>query len=111
MREEYEITICDTEEGREPFTEWIVSLKDEKLKRTVLLRIQRLRQGNFGHTRSLKDSVHELKIDIGPGLRVYFANIGLKILLLLGGGDKSTQNADIKKSKKLLEIYKQRNCL
>ena len=66
----------------------------------------RIRLGNFGYTRSVGQGVHELKIDYGPGYRVYFGQDGTKLVILLCGGDKRTQNADIKAAKAYWAAYK-----
>lgn len=62
MPDEYDFEIYATESGKEPFTIWLTSLKDRRTKTSVLLRIQRIRQGNFGDCKSLKDGLHELRI-------------------------------------------------
>lgn len=102
---EYEIIVYSKENGIEPFTDWVMSLKDKRAQNTVLLRIQRLRQGNFGDCKHF-DGIHELRIDYGPGLRIYLATIGKKIFLILGGGDKHTQSKDIKMAKLYLDNYR-----
>lgn len=107
MTEEYELEIYSTEAGKEPFNIWMASLKDKRATASIFLRLQRIRQGNFGDCKALKDGLHELRIHHGPGLRVYFAKVGSKILLLLGGGNKSSQEKDIEKCKAFLEDYKE----
>lgn len=94
-----------TENGRCPFDEWSNSLKDKKARAIVANRLNRLIQGNFGFCRRLKE-VWELKIDFGPGLRVYFAEEDLTIVVLLCGGDKSTQQQDISKAQEYWASYK-----
>jgi putative addiction module killer protein len=94
--------------GRSVFSEWLAGLKDRKAYAIVLNRIDRLRVGNLGYCRDLKDSVWEMKIDFGPGYRVYFARSGKTIYLLLAGGSKSTQDTDIKEAKKRWAEYKKR---
>lgn len=106
MTAEYDIEVYVTETGKEPFNEWLRSIKDSKTKRVILLRVQRIRQGNFGDCKSIRDGLHELRIAYGKGLRIYFANIGSKIVLLLGGGDKGSQDRDIDKCASYLEEYK-----
>jgi putative addiction module killer protein len=78
-------------EKTEAYREWIDELKD----RTGRARVDRLIHGNPGQHRDLTDGVSELKIDVGPGYRVYYTQRGTRILLLLAGGDKSTQQKDI----------------
>src|SRR5882724_8255171 len=83
-----------TDKGDVPFTDWLDHLKDRKARVAVEARVGRLRLGNVGYCRDLKDGVWELKIDFGPGYRVYFGRAGKHFYLLLAGGDKNSQNAD-----------------
>lgn len=71
------------------------------------MRIQRLREGNFGDFKSF-NGLYELRINFGPGYRIYCSKIGNRLILLLGGGDKSSQDRDIKKCKSYLEDHKRR---
>lgn len=77
------------------FDRWLGKLKDRRAVARILVRIDRLALGNPGDVRSVGGGVSELKIDYGPGYRVYFAQRGQALVLLLCGGDKSTQSADI----------------
>lgn len=77
------------------YREWIDALKDRAGRARILVRVDRLIHGNPGQHRDPTDGVSELKIDFGPGYRVYFAQRGERLLLLLAGGDKSTQQKDI----------------
>ena len=77
------------------YREWINALKDRVGRARVQVRVDRLVHGNPGKHRDLTDGVSELKIDIGPGYRVYYTQRGNRLLLLLAGGDKSTQQKDI----------------
>lgn len=86
------ITVKQTGE----FTAWLNALKDVQGKTRILSRIGRLAAGNPGEHRNLKGGVSELKIDVGPGYRVYYTQIGKVIIVLICGGDKSTQKTDIK---------------
>lgn len=107
---EYDIEIYSTENDKEPFNEWIESFKDKKTKVALLMRIQRLREGNFGDFKSF-DGIYELRVNLGPGYRIYCAKIGSRIILLLGGGNKSTQDRDINKCKSYLEDHNRRTQL
>ncbi|OGV64427.1 MAG: addiction module antitoxin RelB [Lentisphaerae bacterium RIFOXYA12_FULL_48_11] len=78
------------------FAEWIDGLRDAKGRARILVRIERLASGFFGDVRPVGEGVSELRIDCGPGYRVYFKKQGREIILLLVGGDKSTQDKDIK---------------
>ena len=85
-------------DGRVPFAEWFDALRDTRAKVKIDTRLERVKLGNLGDYRSVGEGVFELRIDYGPGYRVYFGQIGLTIVLLLCGGDKSTQNPDIRTS-------------
>jgi putative addiction module killer protein len=80
------------------FAEWIGRLKDHRARARINIRIQRLRGGNFGDHSSVGDGVSEMRIDYGPGYRVYMAIRGRTVVVLLCGGDKSTQRKDIDKA-------------
>ena len=82
-------------ETTDEYRAWIDSLKDQAGRARTLMRVDRLIHGNPGAYRNLTEGVAELKIDIGPGYRVYYGMRGSKLLLLLAGGDKSTQASDI----------------
>ncbi len=96
-----------TPQGKIPFARWLESLRDLKAVVKIETRLDRLRQGNFGNCRSLGDGVSELKIDYGPGYRIYFAQAGAIVILLLCGGNKSTQIRDIRKAKEYWYDYQQ----
>ena len=81
--------------GRDVFTDWLRQLRDTQAKVAILRRVNRLELGNFGDHKFLRDGDFELRVGIGPGYRVYFAKSGGAMILLLGGGDKSTQEGDI----------------
>ena len=82
----------------EVYLDWINSLKDRVGRARIQVRVDRLVHGNPGDHRNLTHGVSELKIDVGPGYRVYFARRGDQLLLLLGGGSKATQAKDIAKA-------------
>jgi putative addiction module killer protein len=88
------------------YLSWINELKDRAGRSRVLIRVDRLIHGNPGLHRNLTEGVSELKIDVGPGYRVYYNFRGGKLLLLLGGGAKSTQNKDIEKALELNRLFK-----
>jgi putative addiction module killer protein len=85
----------------EVFSTWFRKLRDENARARIQIRIRRLSLGNFGDVKPAGDGVSELRIDYGPGYRVYFQQIGTLLVLLLIGGDKKTQDADIARAKKL----------
>lgn len=83
------------------FSSWLRGLKDVVAKSKVIVRIKRLAQGNPGDVKHF-DGISEMRIDYGPGYRLYFAKEGDRLYLLLCGGDKSSQKKDIEKAKKML---------
>ncbi len=97
-----------TEDGREPFAEWLDSLRDMRAIDKIEKRLKRIQLGNLGDYKSVGEGVCELRIKYGPGYRVYFGQIGTTIVLLLCGGDKSTQDKDILKAKELWRDYERR---
>ena len=88
------------------FDKWMNSLKDLRGKIAIARRIERMSQGNFGDVKSVGANISELRIKVGPGYRVYFTKYKEKLIVLLVGGDKSTQSKDISKAKALLEELK-----
>ena len=88
-----------TPDSREPFEEWLNSLKDKKTQAIVLERLNRVRLGNLGDCRHLGDGVHELRIHYGPGYRIYFGELEKVIVILLCGGAKRTQKRDENKAR------------
>jgi putative addiction module killer protein len=85
----------------ETYAKWFKSLRDRNAKDRIDVRIFRLQAGNFGDVKSVGEGVRELRIDYGPGYRVYFVQRGEVLVILLCGGDKRTQNRDIGTAKKL----------
>jgi putative addiction module killer protein len=83
------------------FSGWLKRLRDRRARERIETRLDRVKDGNFGTLRGVGETVSELKIDYGPGYRVYFTRRGELIVLLLCGGDKSTQSKDIEHAKKL----------
>ena len=78
------------------FAKWIDGLQDIRARARVLVRIERLAAGNPGDVKPVGEGVSEMRIDYGPGYRVYFKKIGQKVVILLAGGDKKSQSKDIK---------------
>ena len=87
----------------EIYNKWVFKLKDNTALLKIDVRLEHLKQGNFGDVKSVGDGVSELRIDYGPGYRIYFTKQGNKIILLLCGGDKRTQDKDIKRAKEMLK--------
>lgn len=84
--------------GRNPFREWLENLRDRQARAKIRVRLNRLRLGNFGDSKSVGQGVNELRITHGPGYRVYFGRHSTKVVILLCGGDKSSQAWDIEKA-------------
>jgi putative addiction module killer protein len=80
----------------ETFAEWFAELRDERARAKILVRIRRLSLGNPGDVQPVGEGVSEMRIHYGPGYRVYFVQRGETLAILLGGGDKSTQDRDIR---------------
>ncbi|KYC39817.1 addiction module killer protein [Scytonema hofmannii PCC 7110] len=95
-----------TPDGKVPFDEWFYQLGDIKAKSIIGKSLDRLSFGNLGNYRSVGGGVCELKIDSGLGYRIYFGQIGTTIILLLCGGDKSTQDRDIVKAIEYWKDYR-----
>jgi len=95
-----------TPDGKVPFSEWLDSLRDLKAKFKIERRLDRVGTGNFGDYRTVGEGVYELRINYGPGYRVYFGQVEETIVLLLIGGDKSTQEQDIRKAKTYWTDYR-----
>lgn len=104
----FELLRYQGRDGREPLTEWMRHLRDRQAYAHVLARLDRLENGNFGQCRPLRSGVWELKVDHGPGYRVYYGQVGKTVLLLLCGGDKRTQQADIERAVEYWKDFRSR---
>jgi putative addiction module killer protein len=89
--------------------EWLAGLKDVRTRAKIVARIDRLAAGNFGDCKSLRGGLHELRIDWGPGYRIYYAPVAQACVLLLCGGDKRKQASDIKRALEYLNDYEERS--
>ena len=103
----FDIRRYRTAAGEEPLTRWLADLRDRQAKARILVRLERLAVGNFGDCKFLREGVSELRIDWGPGYRVYYGRDGRTIIVLLGGGDKRRQAADIDAAVARWKRYKQ----
>ncbi|MBT4519416.1 MAG: type II toxin-antitoxin system RelE/ParE family toxin [Halieaceae bacterium] len=84
------------------FAKWLSKLKDHRAIAKILVRIESLRQGNTGDSKSLGSSLHELRVHFGPGYRIYYTRKSGLVILLLCGGDKSSQSKDIAHARKIM---------
>ena len=100
-----QLKIYVTEEGKKPFVDWLESLNDNSIRYRVKERLDHVSLGNFGDHKFVSDGVYELRLSFGAGYRIYYGLDGDKIVLLLSGGNKSTQKKDIKKAITYLNDY------
>lgn len=103
------IIVYRTEQESEPFTNWFNALKDTRTQARIDARLARVEAGNLGEYKSVGDGVFELRLDFGKGFRLYFGNIGSTILVLLTGGTKEQQSADIARAQDFWRDYQTRN--
>ena len=103
-----EIRQYETPEGKAPFKEWLFALRDVQARARINTRINRLAFGHFGDCLFVGQGVFELQIHFGPGYRIYFGEEKGILIILLCGGDKSTQGRDIEKAKRYWEDYRGR---
>ena len=103
-----ETRIYTDKHAEQPLTVWLDALKDLRAKAQIQARMVRVAAGNFGDCKPLRDGVQELRIDFGPGYRVYLSRQGPILVLLLCGGDKADQSRDIDRAIEYLNDWKQR---
>jgi putative addiction module killer protein len=94
--------------GKDVFDEWLTELRDARAQAKIATRINRLAAGNFGDCKPLRHGLSELRVNWGPGYRVYYAMIGRECALVLCGGDKRKQSADIERALEYLRDYRER---
>ncbi len=102
-----EIQYYLTPNGRSPFIEWLDSIQDRKTQRRIRTWLERLKFGNFGDCVFVGEGVFELRLHFGAGYRIYFGQVDNTIVLLLYGGDKSSQTRDIERAKAYWQEYKE----
>ncbi len=103
-----ELRLYRTPKGKEPFAQWVSSLKDNIAKAQIKNRMNRLALGHVGDCKAVGEGVSELRIQHGPGYRVYFVELGSAVILLLMGGNKWTQEKDIQKAKQYWVDFQER---
>lgn len=96
------------QDGREPFSEWLHSLRDKAAQARIRVRLRQVQTGNFGDCDPVGEGVIELRVHVGQGYRVYCGRHGKAVVLLLSGGDKSSQARDIKRAKAWWSEWKRR---
>jgi putative addiction module killer protein len=96
------------DDGREPFTEWLNAVRDKVAQARIRVRLRQVQAGNFGDCEPVGEGVIELRVHVGAGYRVYCGRHGKAVVLVLCGGDKSSQVADIKHAKELWSEWKRR---
>lgn len=96
------------ENGKEPLTDWLQSLKDKQAQAKIRIRIKRLEAGNFGDCDAVGEGIQELREHLGAGYRIYFGRHGQTLVILLCGGSKKSQAADIKTAKEYWADWKRR---
>lgn len=101
------IRIYQDENGNEPFEQWISSIRDTRTSARIDNRLKRVRLGLLGDQRSIGEGVFELRLDFGPGYRIYFGRIGREEILLLTGGDKNSQPRDIATAKRYWQHFRE----
>ena len=105
----FDILDYQTEDGRDPFKDWLAGLTARQARARVAVRVQRMAAGNFGDHKPLSDGVWELRIYHGPGYGEYYAQAGQRVLLVLIGGDKRRQQADIETAVRYWQDWQRRN--
>ena len=105
MVNEKRVLIYQNAAGKEPFTRWLNNLRDPVTRRRILKRLHQVKSGHYGDYKRVGDGVHELRFFFGTGYRVYFAEDGDTIIILLLGGEKTSQRRDIEKAKDYWKEY------
>jgi len=104
----FEIKGYVTEQGEEPYANWLANLPDRTARARIVVRVSRMSTGNLGDVKPVGEGVWEARVDHGPGYRVYYAQAVKHLMLLLLGGDKRRQNADIEQAKHYWADWQQR---
>ena len=109
MPTEHEVRLYARLDGVVPFTQWYRGLRDESVSRRIRERLARIRSGNFGDFRTVGGGVQELRIPVGRGIRIYFGRQGDSLVILLCGGDKQSQQRDIRRAQLYWNEYRSRS--
>ncbi len=105
----YKVLDYLTDDGHDPFKEWLANLADRQARARVAVRVQRMAAGNFGDCKPIAEGMWELRIDWGAGYRVYYAKAGAKLILILVGGDKRKQQTEIETALEYWKNWKRKN--
>jgi putative addiction module killer protein len=100
------VTLLETESGICPFDRWFQGVRDKKARASIGSKITLLQDATYNNFKSVGEGVYELRIFLGPGYRIYFAFSGSTVVVLIAGGDKNSQEEDIKKAKHIWKEYK-----
>ena len=104
-----QIMLYNLKNGKEPFDIWLSSVKDKTTRAKIKTSVLRMSSGNYGDFKKLSSGICELRLHFGSGYRIYFSELDKVVILLLCGGDKSSQTKDIEKAVKYLKDYKELN--
>ena len=104
----YEVIVLEDRSGESPYLDWLAKL-DWKTQERILARVARMQRGQFGDCKALSGGLFELRLLFGPGYRVYFGEDKGRVILILNGGDKSSQRKDINRAKEYWKIYLEDN--
>ena len=105
---QYKIIEYKAPTGKIPYEQWLDGLRDNKAAAIIVMRAHRLALGNWGDYKTVGPGLYELRIDFGPGYRLYFSKIVHSVVILLCGGDKKSQQKDITRAQAYLEEFKKR---
>ncbi len=103
------VEVYENQAGKVPYSEWLLALKDKQAFARISLRIDRVKLGNLGDHKLIDDGLWEMRVDTGAGYRIYFGRINPETIVLLWGGDKSTQQRDIEKAIEYWNDYRRRD--
>jgi putative addiction module killer protein len=103
------VEVYENQAGKVPYSEWLLALKDKQAFARISLRIDRAKLGNLGDHKLIDDGLWEMRVDTGAGYRIYFGRINPETIVLLWGGDKSTQQRDIEKATEYWTDYRSRD--
>lgn len=104
----FELIVYEQDQGQRPYDMWFDSLRNKRMQSRIIARLAQVQAGNLGDCKSVGEGVIELRIDAGPGYRIYCGRSGTTLIVLLCGGDKSSQVKDIERAKEFWVDWKRR---